>query len=118
MYAVLRPRNGVMRWHSYGFHEPEEVVDAMLNGYLEGLENVRKINWEHFRGWQHADGWQAAGWRDTSQEIARQYVRTAMWQDRELARGCITFIDRHYDGGSGNDGCKRQKLPYLIHPAE
>lgn len=97
MFMILRPRNGVLRWHSYGFAEPEDVVQAMMDGYLEGLQEVRQIDFNHFVGWTHQDGWRAAGYLDVSQRIARLYLRCVTWEDREINTGCRDFVDRHYD---------------------
>ena len=117
MYAVLRPRgqSACLRWHSYGFQEPEDVVQAMMDGYLNNLVAVRRFDFEQFRDWQHTGGWKAAGYMDVNIQIARQYVRTIMWEDRELNMGVRDFVDNHYDGGMP---AIARKAPYLIHPAE
>lgn len=123
MYAVLRPRgqSACLRWHSYGFQEPEDVVEAALNGYLNNLVAVRQFDFEVFKGWQNGR-WRAAGYNDVNTEIARQLVRTCMWEDREFPVGCKDFVDMHYDGGMPAirpDALRPgSKAPYLIHPAE
>ena len=115
MFLVRRPVCGRVRWHC--FDSADDVVTAMQETWLDGMDNVIEVNRGVFADWRHKNGYKGAGWIERDTEIARQYLRTVMWQDWEVNPGVRDYVDRHYDGGGVLTAAKG-KGPYLVTAAE